>query len=747
MNTKKRILSIILLFAILAGLVSKQTQKTVSADTVQTFSIEDAKFYNELKYRIGLYNQDAIQASDDTNQTITLDMSKVKKIHLSSNGDISVPNSAEIFQTLLKNCTNLEYLYVYRCHLTNVDLSLLDHRDSLTKLYLADCYLTKVPDFTLPNLKELSLTENDLSADGALDSLNKAHFPALKTLLMDDCEISNVQFLKNLGELKNLTIGDNGLSDDDIPALLEMSAAGGNLSGLEMLNLGKTTYTTLSNYGMTGGNNKNVFTDTKSLVSFLTSLKSLQEVNLMRSNLTSLQAFTGISKNVRIDFQENGIVDFAGLESNTKLILTEQNISLFNDYKAGNEYELPNIMKRLLDANDVLYSTEPLVYHDCSISEDRQKLIIASKATNPYVEVKSGRLYDSKISFVIKRNPTYTVPKNLTAVVGDTLAQVALPEGFSWQDPALDVGEEGTHNFQAIYTPSDTNRYHIISGINIPVTVMKYIPTPSPEPTMAAKPTETPDPAETFVPTEQPTETPEPSETFTPTATPEPTETLAPTPSKEPEKTSEQIALEKKKRKKRELSFNAKLKVKYVGRKIKIEWGKIADADRYDVYVQSCSKKFTEKSAIPIENGKTTKLTVTKVNGQKLDLTHIYKVYVSAYKVTDGKKVTLAKTITAHVVGKKNKTYTNVKEIKLKKNTYTLKKGKTATIKANTVLVNKHKKDLTNEHARKFRYATTNQKIAAVSNKGKIKAVGKGSCSIYVYARNGYAKKLKVRVK
>ena len=85
--------------------------------------------------------------------------------------------------------------------------------------------------------------------------------------------------------------------------------------------------------------------------------------------------------------------------------------------------------------------------------------------------------------------------------------------------------------------------------------------------------------------------------------------------------------------------------------------------------------------------------------------------------------------------------------MKVKKSSYTLKVGKTATIKASTVLVDKHKKQLSDKHAKEFRYATSNKKVATVSGSGKIKAVGKGSCTVYVYARNGYARKVKVTVK
>ena len=170
-------------------------------------------------------------------------------------------------------------------------------------------------------------------------------------------------------------------------------------------------------------------------------------------------------------------------------------------------------------------------------------------------------------------------------------------------------------------------------------------------------------------------------------------------------------------------------------------------ADGYDVYVQYCFKNFNTKSITPVKNGKTTKVTVKKINGKKINLKKFFKVYVRAYKRAGGKKITLAKTIDVHVVGSKNTKYTNVKAVKLNKNAYTLKKGKTATIKASTVLAGKGKKQLTDKHTKEFRFATTNKKVATVSKQGKIKAVGKGSCTIYVYARNGYAKKVKVKVK
>ena len=195
------------------------------------------------------------------------------------------------------------------------------------------------------------------------------------------------------------------------------------------------------------------------------------------------------------------------------------------------------------------------------------------------------------------------------------------------------------------------------------------------------------------------------------------------------------------------LKINEQLKVDQKSNYIKVTWGKVSNADGYKVYVQYCGKKFTKKPSKNLIGGKKNSVTIKKINGKKLNLKKNYKFYVVAYKIVDGKEVQLGKSIVAHIVGKKNTKYTNVKKVKVKKSKFTLKVNKTDTIKASTILVEKGKRQLTDAHAKEFRYATSNKDVAIVSKDGKIKAVGKGKCTIYVYARNGYCKKVSVTVK
>ena len=71
---------------------------------------------------------------------------------------------------------------------------------------------------------------------------------------------------------------------------------------------------------------------------------------------------------------------------------------------------------------------------------------------------------------IAKANPSYTVPTGLTATYGNTLADVDLPDGWTWKDAATtEVGNVGDNNFDVIYThpddtANDTENYNQVEG-------------------------------------------------------------------------------------------------------------------------------------------------------------------------------------------------------------------------------------------------------------------------------------------
>ncbi|MDD3362057.1 MAG: hypothetical protein PHW34_10340 [Hespellia sp.] len=77
------------------------------------------------------------------------------------------------------------------------------------------------------------------------------------------------------------------------------------------------------------------------------------------------------------------------------------------------------------------------------------------------------------LEFVISQAvPSYTVPTDLTAMYGQTLADITLPKGFTFADTSKSVGDVGKQTFKLTYTPEDTKNYKTVSDIDVDITVL-----------------------------------------------------------------------------------------------------------------------------------------------------------------------------------------------------------------------------------------------------------------------------------
>ena len=198
------------------------------------------------------------------------------------------------------------------------------------------------------------------------------------------------------------------------------------------------------------------------------------------------------------------------------------------------------------------------------------------------------------------------------------------------------------------------------------------------------------------------------------------------------------------------IDINAGLKVYPKNSDIVVKWGKVDNADRYVVYASYC-KKGKKCVKVATFDGDVTSYKISELNGKAINTKKNVKVYVVAYRKVNGKYKKITKTITAYVVGSDSKKYTNVKGINVDNTKITLSVDGNTTAPADikldptAVLKDSSKKMLL--HTAEFRYATSNSSVATVVKDGTITAKGKGTCYIYVYAQNGYAKKVKVTVK
>lgn len=191
-------------------------------------------------------------------------------------------------------------------------------------------------------------------------------------------------------------------------------------------------------------------------------------------------------------------------------------------------------------------------------------------------------------------------------------------------------------------------------------------------------------------------------------------------------------------------ALNSKAGISWSGNRIAATWGKVSVAQGYEIYANVCGSGM---KLVKTVKGSTTSLKIASIGKQKLSAKKNYKVRVRAYCMINGKKQYVADSLVLHVAAKNSKTYTNAKKVKLSNTSYVLKKGATAKLSASVTKQKAGKKLLSTKHAARLRYLSSNAKVATVTSSGKIKAVGKGTCYVYVVAQNGTKTRAKITVK
>lgn len=182
---------------------------------------------------------------------------------------------------------------------------------------------------------------------------------------------------------------------------------------------------------------------------------------------------------------------------------------------------------------------------------------------------------------------------------------------------------------------------------------------------------------------------------------------------------------------------------------ISIKWAKVKDADGYRVYSAKWNedKKECDMKQIAdiLDGGITTWISTNLTKGTK------YIFQAEAYKIANGKKEVVSKSVEIQEATKGGMhgtiesveiTKIGKRKIKSQRNiSCTLRKGEKCKIAVKVAGGNLKKQD------KVVSLETSNNKVALTDKNGRIKAVGKGSCMVWVYAANGKYKAIKVTVK
>ena len=186
-----------------------------------------------------------------------------------------------------------------------------------------------------------------------------------------------------------------------------------------------------------------------------------------------------------------------------------------------------------------------------------------------------------------------------------------------------------------------------------------------------------------------------------------------------------------------QLLLDAGLSATWKGSKVKATWGEVPGATKYVLYAAYCGKKYKKVKTV-----KGLTATIRKLNGKKLNRKKSVKLYVVAY--AGSKK--LGRSISAHAAGPENAKYTNASKIRVTKAKISIANGTGRRIRSKVTRADTSKA-LPKYCAPTFRYASSDEGVASVSDAGRIRANGTGSCVVYVYAQNGISAKVKVTVR
>lgn len=160
-------------------------------------------------------------------------------------------------------------------------------------------------------------------------------------------------------------------------------------------------------------------------------------------------------------------------------------------YYVGKSGQL--LMRHNMEALQIALAEEPVVYDgqpkmpEAILTRDGKTLTLGKDYTVSYFENVNAGISWMRITgqgdyygmveypFTIeKAKPACTLPEGCAAVYGQSLKEISLPEGFSWMQPELSVGETGTKTFAVSYTNNDPN-YLTLTDIGVTVTVQPKV--------------------------------------------------------------------------------------------------------------------------------------------------------------------------------------------------------------------------------------------------------------------------------
>ncbi len=475
------------------GLLSATEISSVETIYVSKKSISDLKgieYFTALRFLNCFDNNlTSLDVSNNTALTVLYCYeNQLTSLDLSNNTALTVLYCYENQLTSLdlSNNTALTDLYCYENQLTSLDLSkntaledLYCQNNNLTSLYVSNN--TVLTDLYCENNQ---LTSLDVSKNTALEDLycyNNTYNISLQNGTFDLSILPEGFNLDNASNWDNATIEGNVLTVTDLDKPVTYEYNLGN-EKTETFNLNPVSCTIsesmiseIANYTYTGE-----------------AIEPIIEVKHGEYTLERDVDYTVTFENNINAGTATVVVKAMGTffngEFTTEFEINKANPTI-NDftftppadliYDGSEKAATVNVNNNILGMGNITieyYSDETGYTEDIPSAAGEYIVHIIVAEGDNYAATET--LFSDDWKFTIKKaNPDYIIPIGLTAIYGETLADVELPDGFVWMiSPDTSVGNAGKNTFMASYIPEDTTNYVVEDNIEITVDVAKAIP-------------------------------------------------------------------------------------------------------------------------------------------------------------------------------------------------------------------------------------------------------------------------------
>ncbi|MGN0592309.1 MAG: leucine-rich repeat domain-containing protein, partial [Ruminococcus sp.] len=411
----------------------------------------------------------------------------------------------------------LEYIDIYKCNIETLDIS---NNTALKTLYAREAGLTELDLSKNTALEMIVLWYNeipviDVSSCSSLiylyvdrnpiTVLDVTNCPALEILSFDQCDgVTEIDVSKN-PLLERLDTNDkiDKLDVTNNPKLQRLDCRGSDITELDLsknplLNelyiefCGKLTNIDLSNntaleeLWCTGCTLPFMNLDAQTAVTDFRAPWGISSTNLKGETFDMAQFPEGFDIS-RVTSVQNAVLD------GTVLTVINPRQAIEYTYDAGgavgeisfrigiSSVELTSALAREIPPQEYTGS-EVCPFPELYCGEEQITAIDTEYNNNIEIGTASvtvtmsqyATLYEGSVTLefeIVKATPEYEVPTGLSAMIYSTLGNIALPEGFSWEEPDTVLSTAGAVTAAVTYTPEDTEHYKIITGIEAEIIV------------------------------------------------------------------------------------------------------------------------------------------------------------------------------------------------------------------------------------------------------------------------------------